>query len=54
MTDIYLVLFDLKENKQVVKYFETEFEKDKEKRRIKKYLGRYLILEDSSDKWFLD
>lgn len=54
MTDFYLVLFDLKLNKQVTKYYETEFKKDKDKYRIKKYLGRYIILEDSSDKYYLD
>lgn len=54
MSDYYLVLFDLKLNKQVVKYYETEFKKDKAKRQIKKYLGRYIILEDSSDKYYND
>lgn len=54
MTDFWLVLFDLKTNKQETRYFETEYKKDKEKYRIKKYLGRYLILADSSDKYYLD
>lgn len=52
MTDYYLVLFDLKENKQVTKYFETEFDKDKYKYRIQHYLSRYIIIEDSTDKYF--
>lgn len=55
MTDYWLVLFDLKLNKEETRYYETEYKKDKEKYRLKKYLFmRYLILEDSSDKYFLD
>lgn len=53
MTDYYLVLFDTYTNKQFTKYFETEFKKDKYKRYLK-YIGRYIILEDSSDMYYLD
>lgn len=52
MTDYWLVLWDLKENKQITKYYETEFKKDKDKLRIKKFLGRYLILSDSTDEYY--
>lgn len=52
-TDVYLVILDTRTNKQFTKYFETEFNKDKYKRYLK-YKGRYIILEDSSDMYFLD
>lgn len=54
MTDYWLLVFDLKLNKQTTLYYETEFEKDKAKRNIQKYKARYIIMEDSSDKYFLD
>lgn len=48
MTDYFIILFDLKLNKQIIKYYETEEELIKDKLRIKKYLGRYIIVEDST------
>lgn len=48
MTDYFIVLFDLKLNKQIVKYYKTEAAMIKDKYVIKKYLGRYIIVEDST------
>lgn len=53
MTDYWLVIFDLKENKQFTKYFNSEFEKDKYKWSLK-YKTRYLVLEDSHQYMFSD
>lgn len=53
MTDYYLILFDLKDNKQFTKYFESEFEKDKFKWSLK-YKTRYIVLIDSHDKYLDD
>ena len=53
MTDYWIILFDLKMNKQFTKYFDCEFELDKYKRYLK-HLGRYIILECSTDKYFKD
>lgn len=51
MTDYWLVLFDLKENKQFTQYYETEFKKDNARYQIEHYKKRYLVLADSSDKY---
>lgn len=48
MTDYFLILFDLKLNKQIVKYYNTEEDMIKDKYIISKYLGRYIIVEDST------
>lgn len=48
MTDYFLILFDLKLNKQIVKYYNTEEAMIKDKYIISKYLGRYIIVEDST------
>lgn len=48
MNKIYLVLFNIKTKKTFNKYFETEFEKDKFKRKLK-YSKRLFVIEDSSD-----
>lgn len=48
MSEHFIIVFDLKINKQVVLYFETKEQKDKKLKQIKKYLGRYIIIEDSS------
>lgn len=48
MTDYFIVVFDLKLNKQIVKYYETEEKMLKDKKIMQKYLGRYIIVEDST------
>lgn len=48
MNNIYLVIMNTKEHYTFTKYFETEFEKDKYKRRLY-YMKDYLLIEDSSD-----
>lgn len=48
MTDYFIIIFDLKLNKQVIKYYETEEKMLKDKKIIQKYLGRYIIVEDST------
>jgi hypothetical protein len=47
MNKIYLVLYDLKTEKIFKKYFNTEFERDKFKRKLK-YSRRLKVLETSS------
>lgn len=44
----YLLIMDLRTNKQFFKYFETEYELDKFKRRIK-YSDKLMIIEDSRE-----
>lgn len=44
----YLLIMDLRTNKQFFKYFETEYEMDKFKRRIK-YSDKLMIIEDSRE-----
>lgn len=44
----YLLIMDLRTNKQFFKYFETEYEMDKFKRRIK-YSEKLMIIEDSRE-----
>ena len=48
MNNIWLVLKNTKTKKTFFKYFETEFEKDKFKRKVK-YIKDLMIIEDSSD-----
>ena len=48
MNKIWLVLKNTKTKKTYFKYFETEFEKDKYKRKVK-YIPNLMIIEDSSD-----
>ena len=50
---IYLVIYNRETNKQFVKYFETEFEKDKFKRKLH-FSKRLFIIEDSTDILFTD
>ena len=45
---IYLLLYNRESHKQFFKYFNTEFEKDKFKRKLK-YSKRIMIIEDSTD-----
>lgn len=44
----YLLIMNLRTNKQFFKYFETEYEMDKFKRRIK-YSDKLMIIEDSRE-----
>lgn len=45
---LYLLLQNIETKKQFFKYFETEFEMDKFKRKLK-YSKRIMIIEDSRD-----
>ena len=51
MNKIYLLLYNRETHKQFFKYFETEFEKDKFKRKLK-YSKRIFVIEDSSDIYY--
>lgn len=53
MNKLYLVLFNRETKKQFTKYFETEFEMDKFKRKLH-YSKRLFIVEDSRDIYFPD
>lgn len=48
MNKLYLLLQDTRTNKQFFKYFETEFEMDKFKRKLK-YSKKLIIIEDSRE-----
>ena len=48
MKDIYLILVDLTTGKQFRKYFDTEFDKDKFKRKLR-YSNKLMVIRDSSD-----
>ena len=48
MNKIWLVLKNTKTKKTFFKYFDTEFEKDKFKRRAR-YIKDLIIIEDSTD-----
>ena len=45
---LYLLLMDITTKKQFFKYFETEYEMDKFKRKLK-YSTKIMIIEDSRD-----
>ena len=45
---IWLVLYNIEKKVKFTKYFETEFEKDKFKRRLK-YMSNLILIEDSTD-----
>ena len=45
---IYLVIYIKSKKKQIIKYFETEYEKDKYKRRLP-FIPDFILIEDSSD-----
>lgn len=49
---LYLVLYNRENKKQFTKYFETEFEMDKFKRKLK-YSKRLFVIEDSRDICYL-
>lgn len=48
MNNIYLVIYSKKLGRYFTKYFDTEHEKDKYRRRIP-YITDYILIEDSSD-----
>lgn len=50
---IFLVLYNKESKRQFTKYFETEFEKDKFKRKLN-YSKRIIVIEDSTDTVFTD
>lgn len=50
-TKLYLILYNTEKKFQFTKYFETEFEMDKYKRKIK-YIKNLLLIEDSRDIFF--
>ena len=45
---IWLVLYNIERKSTFTKYFDTEFEKDKFKRRLK-YMKNLILIEDSTD-----
>ena len=51
MSKLYLLLQDLLSGKQFFKYFETEFEMDKFKRKLK-FSKKLIIIEDSREMVF--
>lgn len=51
MSKLYLLLMDLTTNKQFFKYFDSEFEMDKFKRKLK-YSKKLIIIEDSREMIF--
>lgn len=48
MNKIYLVIYIKSKKKQIIKYFESEYEKDKYKRRLP-FIKDFILIEDSSD-----
>lgn len=53
MQKIWLVIRNKKKNFTYYKYFDTEFEKDKYKRRVQ-HVPWLLVIEDSTDIYFKD
>lgn len=53
MNKIWLVLYNKDTKRYFTKYFETEFQKDKFKRKIK-YIKNLMLIEDSCDIFFTD
>lgn len=53
MQKIFLVIYNIKNKRRFFKYFETEFEKDEFKRKIK-YVPTLFVVEDSTDIYFTD
>lgn len=50
-TKLYLILYNREKKFKFVKYFETEFEMDKYKRKIP-FIDNLLLIEDSRDIFF--
>lgn len=48
---IYLVLYNREIKKRWIKYFDTEFEKDKFKRKLR-FSNKVFVIEDSSDIYY--
>lgn len=48
MNKIWLLMYNREKHFQFFKYFDTEYEKDKYKRRVK-YIKELMIIEDSTD-----
>jgi len=53
MNKIWLVLYNKDTKRYFTKYFETEFKKDKFKRKIR-YIKNLILIEDSTDIYFTD
>ena len=51
MNKIYLLLYNRETHKQFFKYFDTEYAKDKFKRKLY-YSKKLMIIEDSSDIYY--
>lgn len=49
---MYLLLMDLTTNKQFFKYFETEYDMDKFKRKLK-YSKKIMLIKDSRNNWWV-
>lgn len=47
INNIYLRLYDLEKNKEFIKHFESEFEKDKFKRKLK-YSRKVMIVDENN------
>lgn len=52
-TNLYLLLQVVETGKQFFKYFDTEFQMDKFKRKLK-YSTRLILIEDSREMEFID
>ena len=50
---IFWVLYNIEQKRQYTKYFESEFEKDKFKRKLN-FSKRIIIIEDSTDTVFTE
>jgi hypothetical protein len=53
MKELYLVLFDRTTNKTFKKFFVTEFQMDKFKRKLK-YSRKLQVIKDSREDYFVD
>lgn len=54
MNKIYLVIYNRKTKSRFVKYFETEYDKDRYKYKVMKYSTTLFIIEDSTDIYFTE
>ena len=52
-TKLYLLLQDITTNKKFFKYFETEYEMDKFKRKLR-FSNKLMLIEDSRELVFID
>ena len=53
MNEIFLVIYNTNKNIRYVKYFASEFEKDKYKRKVA-HIPYLFVVEDSTDIYFTD